>query len=105
MADVYRPSIGARVLAFHPEARAWRPATVRGLSPPDLARVHFAGYATEQSGTRPEHTEFDVRYPEELEALDIAADFLVEAGEDIGGDDERLELLRITHVELGVLGP
>jgi hypothetical protein len=76
------PTIGSRVLAFHPEARAWRPATVRAVPGPGLARVHFAGYAIDDgSGQAGGPSEFEVRVPEELEALDAAADFLAPVGE------------------------
>src|SRR5690349_8304429 len=75
------PVIGQRVLAFDPEARAWRPATVRAVNG-DVARVHFVGYAvddgTGQAGGPSEH---DVRVPEECEPLADAADFFAARGE------------------------
>jgi endonuclease III len=76
------PAIGARVLAFHPQARAWRPATVKALPRPGVARVHFAGYAVDDgSGQAGGPSEFDVQVPEELEALAPVADFLTAPGE------------------------
>lgn len=78
----FRPTIGARVLAFHPEARAWRPATVSAVLDERRARVHFAGYAIDEgSGQAGGPSEFEVRVPEELEPLDPCGDFLAEAGE------------------------
>ncbi len=77
------PSIGARALAFHPEARAWRPATVRALLGPGRARVHFAGYIIDDgSGQAGGPSEFEVGFPEELEPLAAAADFL-SAGDEV----------------------
>src|SRR5262245_48524973 len=77
-----RPDIGSRVLAFHPDARAWRPATVKGYAGDDTARVHFPGYWIDDgSGQAGGPSEFDVRIPEELEPLEAAAAFLAAPGE------------------------
>jgi endonuclease III len=77
-----RPEIGSRVLAFHPEARAWRPATVKGYAGEDTARVHFPGYWVDDgSGQAGGPSEFDVKVPEEIEPLESAADFFAAPGE------------------------
>ncbi len=87
MGSPYQPAPGTRALAFHPIARAWRPATVRGLVAPDQARVHFLGYAIDEgSGQAGGPSEYTVRVPEELEPLEDAADFLAAAG---GSDRSR----------------
>jgi hypothetical protein len=79
---MFRPDVGSRVLAFHPEARAWRPATVKAYAADDTARVHFPGYWIDDgSGQAGGPSEFDVRIPEELEPLEAAADFFAEPGE------------------------
>jgi hypothetical protein len=77
-----KPTLGTRVLAFHPLARAWRPATVRGYGDGAEILVHFLGYAIDEgSGQAGGPSEYTVRFPEELETLEEAADFLAERGE------------------------
>ncbi len=73
--------IGARVLAFHPEARAWRPATLRARPAVDRARVFFLDLGVHEEAGAAGASEHDVAVPEELEALPAAADF-------VGPDDE-----------------
>lgn len=78
----FEPVIGARVLAFHPEARAWRPATVRAVLPFGAVRVHFVGYVIDEgTGQAGGPSEYEVHFPEELEPLEAAADFFAERGE------------------------
>lgn len=93
----FQPPPGARVLAFHPIARAWRPATLRALGAGE-ARVHFAGYAFEDPS---EHV---VKVPEELEALDAAADFLAGPGEDDRARNWRGILLTLAESDPHVYG-
>jgi hypothetical protein len=79
---MFRPDVGTRVLAFHPEARAWRPATLKGYSGETTARVHFPGYWIEDgSGQAGGPSELEVELPEELEPLEAAADFFAARGE------------------------
>lgn len=94
MPHEFRPAIGARVLAFHPEARAWRPATVRALGGGGTARVHFVGFAGEGP------SEYEVGLTEEVEPLDPAADFLVG-----GGDGARARTFRGVLRSLAMADP
>lgn len=101
MSQAFRPVIGARVLAFHPEARAWRPATVRALPTPELVRVYFVGYAVDEgSGQAGGPSEYDVKLPEECEPLEPAADFYSAAGE-----SERARAWRAVLQSLAVADP
>ena len=96
-----RPEVGSRVLAFHPEARAWRPATLKGYGAGDVARVHFAGYTVDDgSGQAGGPSEFEVKVPEELEPLEEAADFFAAPGE-----SERARAWRGILQSLAVVDP
>jgi hypothetical protein len=70
------PAVGQRVLAFHPVARAWRPATVLAVTPPAEVRVNFMFYAQSENIAQFLASDHVVAWPEELEPLDDAADFL-----------------------------
>src|SRR5262245_56520905 len=84
------PSVGQRVLAFHPVARAWRPATVLAVTPPQMVRVNFMFYAQSETISQFLASDHEVRWPEEVEPLPAPADFLAR----IGGDEPRARTWR-----------
>src|SRR5262245_22822706 len=63
------PEVGQRVLAFHPVARVWRPATVLATTAPDLVRVNFMFYAQSENIAQFLASDHQVRWPEEVEPL------------------------------------
>jgi endonuclease III len=98
------PAAGDRVLAFHPTARAWRPATVMSVALPDSVRVGFSFYAqSEQVGTTftSDHV---VRWPEEVEPLDAPADFLTPPGESDAAQTWRAVLFSLTLADPRIYG-
>jgi endonuclease III len=101
----WRPEVGTRVLAFHPVARAWRPATVASVVQGGEVRVFFVGYAIDEgSGQAGGPSEYVVKIPEELEPLEAAGDFLAEAGESERGKAWRGILLSLAVADPRVYG-
>src|SRR5205814_1058311 len=94
----------SRVLAFHPIARAWRPATVLGVSPPDRVKVNFMFYAQSETVSPFQATDHEVRWPEELEPLDAPADFLAPLGESPRAQAWRAMLYSLTLLDPRVYG-
>src|SRR5688572_21084304 len=100
-----RPEVGTRVLAFHPVARAWRPATVASVVRDGEVRVFFVGYAIDEgSGQAGGPSEYVVKIPEELERLEAAGDFLGESGESERGKAWRGILLSLAVADPRVYG-
>jgi hypothetical protein len=95
------PAVGQRVLAFHPVARAWRPATVLAATPPDTVRVNFMFYAQSENIAQFLASDHQVRWPEEVEPLDAAADFLAHAG----GEAPRAQAFRAMLYSLTLCDP
>src|SRR5579884_4002425 len=90
------PAVGQRVLAFHPVARAWRPATVLGTTPPETVRVNFMFYAQSETISQFLASDHEVRWPEEVEPLPEAADFLAQSGADPRAQAWRAMLYSLT---------
>lgn len=98
------PAVGDRVLAFHPAARAWRPATVTEVAPPESVRVSFSFYAQSEQLESVVTSDHVVRWPEELEPLDAPADFLTPPGESDGANAWRAVLFSLTLADPRIYG-
>lgn len=98
------PAPGDRVLAFHPVARAWRPATVTSTTLPDSVRVSFSFYAQSEQVGNVYTSDHVVRWPEEVEPLDAPADFLTPLGESDHAQTWRAVLFSLTLADPRIYG-
>jgi len=98
------PSVGERVIAFHPLARAWRPATVLAVLPPDTVKVNFMFYAQSENVAEFQASDHTVRWPEEVEPLDEPADFLLAKGESSRAEAWRAMLYSLTLADPRIYG-
>jgi len=98
------PAVGQRVIAFHPLARAWRPATVLAVQPPESVKVNFMFYAMSENIAEFQASDHTVRWPEEVEPLDEAADFLLARGESPRAQAWRAMLFSLTLADPRIYG-
>jgi endonuclease III len=98
------PAPGERVVAFHPTARAWRPATVLAVTAPDAVLVNFMFFAQSETISRFCANEHTVKWPEEVEPLESAGDFLQHHGDSVQDEAWRAMLFSLTLVDPRIYG-